>query len=189
MGHVGLLGASECRTVTVTGSAGSAAEGTYHLGAIVDPHGLEAELFEDNNSRAGNRIGIGHRPDLAVTAVSGPVSQLPGQRFNASVTVCNQGTVHHHGDVELFLSADSVITPGSPSGPGPDTHIGYGSTTILAPGQCQTLSIPTMASVPVEGAYYLGAYVDPGQRLVELFEDNNAARATVSAWASGRTSS
>ena len=34
------------------------------------------------------------------------------------------------------------------------------------------------ASVPEEGAYYLGAVVDPGENLYELIEDNNGKAGT-----------
>ncbi|WP_164017782.1 CARDB domain-containing protein [Pyxidicoccus trucidator] len=175
MAPVDPLEPGQCRTVTISGSTGPASEGTWYLGAIVDARQWETELFEDNNTRAGNRVAIGYRADFTVTAVTGPVSVVPGQPFNVTATVCNQGTQAEHGDVEVYLSQDNVITPRSPSGPGPDVAIGFAPIGMMAPGQCQTVTIPAFAFAPGgDGAYFLGAYADPMGRTTELFEDNNA---------------
>jgi subtilase family serine protease len=171
MGHVDLA-AGECGTVTVTASVGGT-EGIFYLGAVVDPRGWRAELFEDNNTRAGNRIGVGYRPDFVVTSVTGPVSAAPGQPFNVTATVCNQGTAPEHADVEIVLSEDSVITPNNGPGPGTDSGIGYAHSAMLAPGVCQTLTIPTSVGGALDGTYYLGAAADSLGRVTELFEDNN----------------
>ncbi len=55
---------------------------------------------------------MGDRPDLIVSAVSGPPSVFPGGGFDASVTVCNQGTQTSYGaQVELRFSAEDVSRP------------------------------------------------------------------------------
>ncbi|QSQ20700.1 hypothetical protein JY651_36530 [Pyxidicoccus parkwayensis] len=166
------LAAAECRTLTVTGYA-SGPEGAFYLGAVVDPRNSTAELLEDNNTRAGSRIGVGSKADFVVTSVSGPASVTPGQSFNVTATVCNQGTANNSTGVEILLSQDSVITPNNGPTPSPDFHIGMASSSPLAPGACQTLTIPAYGSAPQDGAYYLGAVADPANSTAELLEDNN----------------
>lgn len=161
----------QCAAVTIPASA-YVPDGAYHLGAIVDPYGWQEELIETNNATSGDLIGIGSWPDLVVSAVSGPPSLVPGSSFDASVTVCNQGTSPSHGvDVELRLSSDEAITPS-------DIHAGSGYAPGLSPGQCASVAVPASAYVP-DGAYRLGAIVDPGDSLVELIETNNASAGRV----------
>ncbi|WP_437729311.1 CARDB domain-containing protein [Sorangium sp. So ce861] len=163
-GPVPHLDAGQCATVTLPASA-YAPDGAYHLGAIVDPHGWAPELVETNNAGAGDLIGIGSWPDLIVSAVSGPPSALPGSTFDASVTVCNQGTTPGQAMVELRVSADATITA-------TDALAGGAPTPYLDPGQCAAIAIPASLYVP-EGAYRLGAIVDPHGWQPELNETNN----------------
>ncbi|WP_437630570.1 CARDB domain-containing protein [Sorangium sp. So ce854] len=169
--HVPGLGPDQCASVTVPASA-HVPDGVVHLGAIVDPGGSLAELIETNNASAGSAISVGHAPDLVVSAVSGPPSVLPGGPFDASVTVCNQGTQASYGThVELFLSTDATLTTA-------DSLAGDGPVPDLVPGQCATVIVPTTAYVP-EGAYHLGAIVDPYGWNPELIETNNADASAV----------
>ncbi|WP_437807477.1 CARDB domain-containing protein [Sorangium sp. So ce1078] len=161
------LDPGECAAVTIHASA-YVADGAYHLGAIVDPYGSQPELIETNNATAGDLIGVGSWPDLIVSAVSGPPSLMPGSGFNASVTVCNQGTTPSYGvDVALLLSSDGAIAPS-------DTHAGSAYVPGLSPGQCASVAVPASAYVP-DGVYHLGAIVDPSGSLAELIETNNAS--------------
>ncbi|MGK3992127.1 CARDB domain-containing protein [Sorangium sp. So ce1024] len=165
------LDPGQCASVTLPASA-NVPEGAYHLGAIVDPYGWQAELIETNNAAPGALLGVGHRPDLVVTAVSGPPTLVPGSGFSASVTVCNQGTTPSHGSgVDVVLSADRAITPF-------DVPAGSGHVPYLSPGQCASVAVPASAYVP-EGAYHLGAIVDPTGSLVELIETNNTSAGSV----------
>ncbi|SEU17964.1 CARDB domain-containing protein [Stigmatella erecta] len=165
----------QCQTLSIPSpSWGGPSQGAYYLGAVVDPQNDRTELIEDNNSLAGSRIGIGNGADFVVTAVTGPKSTQQGQPITTSVTVCNQGTQSDSTWVEVFLSADTVITPAQPPVITPDFPLGGTSTDFLAPGQCQTLSIPSSSWGPPQGAYYLGAVVDPQNDRTELIEDNNS---------------
>ncbi|WP_437902727.1 CARDB domain-containing protein [Sorangium sp. So ce327] len=165
------LDPGQCAAVMVPASA-YLADGAYHLGGIVDPYGGQPELIETNNATPGDLIGVGHWPDLVVSAVSGPSSVTPGSSFNAAVTVCNQGTTQSYGaDVELLLSSDDAITPS-------DIHAGNGYVPGLNPGQCASVVVPASAYVP-DGAHHLGAIVDPHGAIGELIETNNAAAGSV----------
>ena len=156
----------ECATVTVNGGAW-VPDGTYYLGAIVDPWNMGFELLEGNNATAGDPVGIGFRPDFIVSAVSGPPSVLPWSSFSTDVTVCNQGTTPSPSvSVQVMLSTDSTITPD-------DQDIGVEWLYNLNPGQCASVAVPSGAWVP-DGTYYLGAIVDPWSNTLELLEGNNA---------------
>ncbi|WP_437275108.1 CARDB domain-containing protein [Sorangium sp. So ce375] len=165
------LNPGQCAAVTIPASA-YVADGAYHLGAIVDPHGWQPELIETNNATPGGVIGVGYWPDLIVSAVSGPSSVTPGGGFIAAVTVCNQGTTPSYGvGVALLLSSDGEITPS-------DIPAGNGDVPGLNPGQCASITVPASAYVP-DGAHHLGAIVDPSGALDELIETNNAAAGSV----------
>ncbi|WP_438014371.1 CARDB domain-containing protein [Sorangium sp. So ce315] len=165
------LDPGQCAAVTLPASV-VVPEGAYHLGAIVDPYGWQEELIETNNAAPGALLGVGHRPDLVVSAVSGPPALVPGSGFSASVTVCNQGTTPSHGGgVDVVLSADRAITP-------LDVPAGSGHVPALSPGQCASVAVPASAYLP-DGAYHLGAIVDPAGSLVELIETNNASAGSV----------
>ncbi|NMO13367.1 hypothetical protein HPC49_08480 [Pyxidicoccus fallax] len=180
-GVSGLLAPSQCTTLAMPGEAGLPYPGTpgaYHLGAVVDPRQWMTELREDNNTSAGQRLGVGDGPDFVVTAVKGPASVREGEPHGAQVTVCNQGTEWGAAEVEVYLSADEHIQPSDNSGPSEDRFVGGAPTDTLAPGQCTTLAVPGSTWLPapgMPGGYQLGAVVDPRNQRTELREDNNIA--------------
>jgi sulfur relay (sulfurtransferase) complex TusBCD TusD component (DsrE family) len=176
---VGWLQPGQCATKQVTVNANVPADGVWFLGAVVDPRQNTVELLEDNNARAGTRMGVGFSPDFVVQAVTGPASSQMGGSFTASVTVCNQGTDGGHADVELFLSKDTIISGPSSGQPyNADPFVGMAPMGWLQPGQCATQQVPVNAYVPEEGVWYLGAIVDPRNYAMELMEDNNARAGT-----------
>ncbi|MFP2910182.1 CARDB domain-containing protein [Pyxidicoccus sp. 3LFB2] len=145
-------------------------QGTWFLGAIADPYGSEPELDEGNNTRLGGPITIGYGPDFVVTGVKAPASSLPGGNLTADVTVCNQGTEPDGTAVALYLSADAL--PPQPEQP----VAAWAAVGFIFPGQCTTVPAYGNAILPppgTEGAYHLGARVDPDNHRLELREDNN----------------
>jgi subtilase family serine protease len=190
--NVPSLSAGQCVTRTMNAAASlppdaQGSEGAYYLGAIVDSLQVESELNEGNNTFAGSRMGVGSRADLVVTEVKGPASVRMGDPLTATVKVCNQGTTatgsYSQPQVELYLSMDTTLTPHGQSGPGtqqPSDQRMIGSVSVpsLGAGQCVTRTVNATAYTPPaamgsEGAYYLGAIVDPSQAEQELREDNN----------------
>ncbi|MBJ6762308.1 hypothetical protein JGU66_16180 [Myxococcaceae bacterium JPH2] len=184
------LDVGQCTTRTLTVNAypppptSPLADRAYYLGAIVDSFGSELELREDNNTFIGGLVGVGTSPDLVVTQVTGPASVRSGTSFTAVVTVCNQGTYpmsYTALPAELYLSTTSTLALPSPSGPGPmnpnQMRVGILTLPQLAPGQCTTQTVQAYADLPPsntgDGAYYLGAIVDPNRSEPELREDNN----------------
>ncbi|WP_257455542.1 CARDB domain-containing protein [Archangium lipolyticum] len=157
----------ECTTIE-TRLRTTLAAGTWFLGAIADPHGSVAELDESNNTFSGGQVTVGSKPDFVVQSVSGPASGLTGQPLKTNVTVCNQGTVAGiASSVWLVLSPDEVITR---------TDRVFGWTTLtypLYPGHCIPVSLEGRMPAVSAGAWYLGAYVDPDDRQLEILETNN----------------
>ncbi|WP_275899196.1 CARDB domain-containing protein, partial [Pyxidicoccus caerfyrddinensis] len=170
-----------CATVPIQGQAYTPPPGTdgaYHLGAVVDPQHVQDELIEDNNTSSGYRIGVGSAPDFVITSVTGPTSVQDGQPLTAQVTVCNQGTNSGDSQVELYLSEDGYIQPNTGPGPLEDSFVGNAPTGWLMQGQCATVPIQGQAYTPppgFQGAYHLGAVVDPSNNRQELIEDNNSS--------------
>ncbi|QSQ19709.1 hypothetical protein JY651_31015 [Pyxidicoccus parkwayensis] len=183
------LNAGQCVTRDVNAYAGlppaAMPDGAFYLGAIVDAYQSEPELREDNNITVGGLIGVGYRSDLVVTRISAPTSVNSGNSFNATVRVCNQGTEATNGwygsQVELYLSTDTELTAPQMSGPGmpPSDQRLIGSVSVpsLQAGQCADRTVNAVAYPPPDsqpdGAFYLGAIVDPNQSEQELREDNN----------------
>src|SRR6185503_5958721 len=112
------------------------------------------ELLEANNAKTGDAIGVGSGPDYVVSAVSGPPSSLPGSSLSASVTVCNQGTAPGWGtNVQVLLSTDTSITLA-------DAGFAMAPVPGINPGACTTVTATGNPWVS-DGAYFLGAIVDP----------------------------
>ncbi|MFE8597859.1 CARDB domain-containing protein [Archangium violaceum] len=165
--------------------------GAYYLAAAIDTNHVEQELREDNNVLVGGLMGVGYHADLVVTGLSAPPSAGYGQRFAASVQVCNQGTSPTQGypyygrpRVELFLSTEAEPLLLDPSMPSPGMPmddprpIGYAELDqTLQPGQCVTKTVQAFADPPSTameaGAYHLLAAVDTNHAEEELREDNN----------------
>jgi subtilase family serine protease len=191
----GTLLPGQCETRSVYASAtlppDAQGDGAYYLAAAVDTTGVEQELREDNNVHVSGLMGVGYRPDLVVTGLTGPASVENGQSFTASVKVCNQGTAPTQGSyypyydrprLELFLSTDAEVTLPDPGNPSPSipmdqVSIGYVELGTLSPGQCETRSVYASTTLPPDaqgdGAYYLAAAVDTNRLEQELREDNN----------------
>jgi subtilase family serine protease len=155
------LSPGQCATVNVMGST-PGLEGAYVLGAIADPLGKMREPVEANNTFSGRSLLLGNKPDLTLTAVSGPAYVRPGASFSANVTVCNGGP-------RASLSAPLDVFRSSGSG---EVRLGGGSVPGLDAGQC--LTVPVSVTAPnAEGSYVLSAMVDGASNQAELREDNN----------------
>ncbi len=181
--------AAQCisRSTTANAYVPPGGQGTaFFLGALVDSSGGVQELREDNNTFVKGLIGVGTRPDLVVTSLTGPASILQGNTFSSTVRVCNQGTqASPSAWVSLYSSLDANLSP-EPSMPGPggnansdQRELGGVNVIALNPGDCITQTLNVSAWLPMDamgqgGAYFLGAYVDPYQSLTELREDNNS---------------
>ncbi|QSQ17952.1 CARDB domain-containing protein [Myxococcus landrumensis] len=154
-------------------------DGRYFLGAIVDESLSVNELREDNNTFAKTVLGVGAKPDLVVTEMSGPTTIRKGGFITTTIKVCNQGTQPNSDTtVKLYVSMDLELAPeGLP--PSPDqltlAEVSVGS---LVPGACTTRGWSLPAQLPPDamdqvGDFYVGVSLDPYQLVGELREDNN----------------
>jgi hypothetical protein len=162
----GLLHSKQCATLHVqTRGPVEVSDGLWYLGAVIDPEDTVSEVSETNNGRMGTRMAIGSGAELVVSRVSAPASVSPSTPFETEVEVCNTGTASASADVEVYVSADTVITA-------EDLKVGGGSTGLLREGQCRTLRIPAEAGAP-RGQWYVAAWVDRAEAVPELVEHNN----------------
>jgi len=146
--------------------------GTYFLGAIIDPFNTVAETDESNNTAVGGQVEVVYGPDLACTFLGVSSSNVVG---SSSVTVTslvqNIGAVAgpFFVDMIFYLSEDPTITSQDVrlewvtfSGV-PMTYALTNTTTV------------TLSSIVPPGVYYLGALLDPFQRLAEPETNNSFA--------------
>lgn len=162
----GTLRSKQCTTLNVqTRGNVHVADGLWYLGALIDPDNAVSEVSETNNARVGTRMVIGSGAELQVAQVSAPASLSPSARFEATVQVCNPGTVSASANVDVYLSADTTLTA-------EDVWMGSGSTGSLREGQCTTLTIASKARAP-RGQWYVAAWVDRANAVPELEENDN----------------
>jgi subtilase family serine protease len=166
----GLLHPKQCATLHVQTRPASVPDGLWYVAAVIDPGNSVSETTETNNTLVGARMAFGSGADLHISRVSTPVSLSPSSRFETAVTVCNTGNASASALVEVYLSADTVVTPS-------DTRVGSSETSTLRPGQCTELAIPSSAHVP-EGQWYAAAWVDRTNEVPELVESNNTRLAS-----------
>ena len=144
--------------------------GAYYLCALADSGTAVPELDETNNTRCTASPVAVTRPDLLVTAVSGPSSATRGTNIFLMSTVRNQGGVSTGAVVQvgLYLSTDTLITAA-------DTRLGSRSAGRLAAGLSnsgtKTVLVPATLA---PGTYYVGAIADDTGAVVELTETNNS---------------
>src|SRR5262249_48212062 len=111
------LDQTECTTVSLNGFANVPPPPpgqpftpltNVFVGAIADgPHNL-IEMDEHNNSLS-RILSIGNSADFTARINQAPAAVQPSSNFNATVTVCNQGTTGASTPVDLVLSTDSAI--------------------------------------------------------------------------------
>ncbi|AGC42848.1 fibronectin type III domain-containing protein [Myxococcus stipitatus DSM 14675] len=154
-------------------------DGRYFLGAIIDESLAVNELREDNNTFAKTVLGVGAKPDLVITEMSGPTTIRKGGFITTTIKVCNQGTQLSSGSaVRLSISMDQELAPEGPP-PGPDQlMLAEVSVDALVPGACTTRGWSLPAQLPPDamdpvGDYFVAVSVDPYQQVGELREDNN----------------
>ncbi|MDP1914723.1 MAG: CARDB domain-containing protein [Myxococcales bacterium] len=117
-------------------------------------------------------------PDFRVTISAAPTLARPGERFTAQLNVCNVGNQPGSTSVELFISADAVIS--APPSANPDIILG-GAPVSLNTGECRLVSVSGTASLPpgaTSTSVFLGAIVDTFRSVAELDETNNTSPAT-----------
>jgi hypothetical protein len=111
--------------------------GIYYVGAIIDGFSGGQELFRDNNTRVGNRVGVSDRSDLYLKSVSTAPSVTPGGMLTVKAMVCNQGTMPDSAPIAVRFSTDATITDADFLG-GFLPPISY-----ILPGTCDVIDLYT----------------------------------------------
>src|SRR6185295_1577925 len=149
---------------------GNVSGGTYFIVAAADTAGAVQEQDEGNNVRAASNSMQVVAPDLAVTALRGPVLGAAGQPLAVAVTVKNQAPAPANAPafrVGLYLSTDPE--------PGSGRLIGFVSVPKLA-GGAPAVTLSAAPLVPADlpdDVYFLSAVADVDGVVGESDETNN----------------
>ncbi len=151
---------------------GSTGVGSYFIGALADIRGVVDESNESNNSKlSAKKIKIiSPLPDLTVTDVSGPVTAARGESIQVLDGIKNVGKSDAKAGftIYLLLSRDTTINMKK------DAYLGNHGLSGLNVGQ--SVRKTTHVTIPSEiepGTYYLGAWVDAEDAILESNEYNN----------------
>jgi len=153
-----------------TGSASviipaAATAGTHYIIAKADANSAVAETIETNNDK-NTSITIG--PDLIISALTGPITGVPGSTISVTDTTKNNGPVNAPASTTKFYwSTNTTWEIG-------DTYLGSRSVPMLAAGASSAGSasviIPAAATA---GTYYIIAKADANSAVAETIETNN----------------
>jgi MYXO-CTERM domain-containing protein len=151
------------------------APGHYLIALSVDPSRAIMDVNTSNNVLIGAqdvRV-MNRRPNFTVTSVkvAPPLVVAPGSMIDVSVTAANDGNLDGTAGLGVYISRQGVITP---------DDIQIGSSTLTLTMQ-QTTTRAIMAQLPAglsPGLYWIGAIIDPHNRVPELNELDNAATST-----------
>ena len=166
--YISGLGAGASDTNSINFTILNNLSGSYYIGAIADPTNIIFESDESNNAMASPTTIKICAPDLVVTSVStGATTYKRGDKITIKNTVKNQGEIASNDFyVYYYLSKDSNITAS-------DTYLGYRYISGLGAGASDTNSINFTILNNLSGSYYIGAIVDPTNKVFESNESNN----------------
>lgn len=172
--HTASLGARMAWTATTSVTIpADMATGDYYIAAVADDTNALVEVTRDNNVLVADRPLKVVRPDLTVSAVTGPTVAATGQAIGVMVTAQNLAIVP--GDARSFTIGVYLGT--AQDAPGPRV----GSLRIAALAAGRSVAARISATIPLgteAGAHLLTARVDDADALPELDETNNALVAT-----------
>jgi subtilase family serine protease len=146
------------------------AAGTYHvcakIYAVIPP-----ESNPNNNTLCSTTTVTVPLPDLIISALSTTTTSAKvGSIIRVSLSVTNQGGSRSKllSKVELHASTNTIL------GDGDDLPSLYrATTTLLSPGQTQTLASWPVKMPPTPGTYYICAKTDADGVISESNETNN----------------
>jgi subtilase family serine protease len=160
------LESGEVSSVTNLLTLPTGVAGSYYVLAHADGGGAVPELNESNNVTPSAPIEIG--PDLTITGLSAPAKVGSGATVYLSDTTKNRGAGSAAASTtRFFLSADEVLDAG-------DLELGARAVQDLAPLAYQSGTTTVVIPALPAGRYWLIAYADGMQQVVESNEDNNA---------------
>ncbi|MBR8829446.1 MAG: hypothetical protein DSM107014_16375 [Gomphosphaeria aponina SAG 52.96 = DSM 107014] len=156
------------------------ADGSYHIGMIVDPLGAVAEGDENNNSNVeefkdSDAVNIQTLADLSASlfnVIEEPL--VTNSNFQVEYSIENKSLISVESfNVDFYLSKNEFIST-------QDKLLGTATINSIA-GESSTnnrsinLKLPNTADSFWEGdgTYYLGIIVDSGKAIAETDENNN----------------
>ncbi|MBB2947789.1 hypothetical protein FB565_007560 [Actinoplanes lutulentus] len=146
---------------TVTASAGTKAQGSYTVSAVVDPANTVAETNNDNNTfTASSQLVVSQAPgpDLQVTAISNtPANPAAGAAVSFTVAVTNRGTSAAGASTTRLVVGSTTLTGATPA-------IAAGATTTVTIGGTWTAT---------SGGATATATADSAGTVAETNENNN----------------
>jgi subtilase family serine protease len=159
---------------TITGIVPSGtAPGTYYICAIADAKGVVPETIETNNTRYLTvRVT---KPDLVISALTGPSAVLSGQNIELKETTKNQGAVTAAASTtRYYLSTDASCST-------TDIYLTQRSVPSLSAGAVSgpATITGTVPSGTAPGTYYICAIADAKGVVPETIETNNTRYLTV----------
>ncbi len=163
-------GASSSGSTTVTIPEDSVSGSAYII-ALADGENVVVEISESNNTY-GRLIKIG--TDLRISSLSAPTIAGPGQNITITDTTKNQGgATAEASTTKFYLSVNSAIDES-------DILLGSRSIPTLAPGASSSSSTSvTIAEDTASGNYYLIAFADAEDVIIETSETNNTYVRTI----------
>jgi hypothetical protein len=171
------VAAGQCVNTTVRGVANAPGAGSVlvSVGAVADLANTTPELDETNNAAISSvrRMGVGLGPDFAIVNSTASTNVLPGASSSFSFQLCNRGTAAGSTRVDVVASPDATFGLQPPEA---DLILGSTSVTLNA-GGCSTQTLSGL-DVPT-GSWFLTAYADPIEAVVELNETNNTGTPVV----------
>jgi MYXO-CTERM domain-containing protein len=160
-----VIAAGQTRSATLTANIpANLTPGRYYVGALIDPLNTVPERIETNNL-AVVPFSIG--PELSLTVSGGP-STGPGETFEVTLMISSTGTPLAQSGYAIYFSADQIFDRS-------DVRIATGTVAL---NRMASIEARIPAIVPegiLPGDYYLIAIIDPGERIAEVDEANNAA--------------
>ena len=185
----GFVNAAYSQTVAAEGGLAlytwSVTEGSLPAGLYLNPSSGEitgnpasarssnftVQAQDANLSTATRSLSItisAAKPDLVITALSGPTSGTKGNKITVTTTVKNQGQVSAGSStLTFYLSLDSTITTG-------DIKLGDKNINTLSAGSTQNVNVQvTIPSATAAGTYFIGAIADRAGVVAETNEVNN----------------
>ncbi len=166
-------GATEADSCTVSAPTTT---GTYYYGACLTS--VSGESSTSNNCSTAVKVTVSSstaKPDLVVSALSGPSSATRGLTMSISYSIKNQGTASANPNYSrAYLSTNTTITTS-------DTAIWTcNHSSGIAAGSTRSCSgSPTVPSTLTPGTYYLGVIADYSNVIAESNESNNTAYRTI----------
>ncbi|WP_433832631.1 CARDB domain-containing protein [Actinoplanes sp. CA-015351] len=142
-------------TATVTANAGTKAQGSYTVAAVVDPANTVAETNNDNNTfTASSQLVVSQAPgpDLQVTAISNnPANPAAGAAVSFTVAVTNRGISAAGASTTRLVVGSTTLTGATPAiAAGATTTVTIGGTWTATSGGATATATADSAGVVTE---------------------------------------